>query len=143
MKEWEQGATRSREDAVAPRPGYQELVAWKKAMELVSAVYHATRNWPRDEQFGLTSPTRRAAVSIPSNLAEGHGRSGSREFAHHASIAYGSLCEVETQLLIAQQLGYTDAAATERLMGLTSEVRWLTLGILRSLNGRTAPSPHS
>lgn len=134
---------RSSEGSEAPRPGYQDLVAWKKTLELVSAVYHVTKSWPRDEQFGLTSQTRRAAVSIPSNLAEGHGRSGPREFAHHASIAYGSLCEVETQLLIAQQLGYTDAGAIERLLGLTSEVRRLTLGILRSLNGRTAEPSRS
>jgi four helix bundle protein len=72
-------------------------------------------------------------VAIPSNLAEGHGRSGRREFAHHVSIAYGSLCELETQLLIAERLDYSDAEATASLMNRIAEVRRLTSGPLRSL----------
>src|SRR5919112_6669392 len=92
----------------AGKQGYQDLVTWQKAMELVTAVYRVTRDWPHEEQYGLTSQVRRAAVAIPSNLAEGHGRSGRREFSHHVSIAYGSLCELETQLLIAEQLDFSD-----------------------------------
>jgi four helix bundle protein len=117
--------------------GYQDLVAWQKAMELVMTVYRATRNWPHEEQYGLTSQVRRAAVAIPSNLAEGHGRSGRREFAHHVSIAYGSLCELETQLLIAQRLDYSDADVTESLMNRVADVRRLTNGLLRSLQSST------
>ena len=81
------------------KPGYQDLVAWQKAMALVIAVYRVTSAWPREEQYGLTSQIRRAAVAIPSNLAEGHGRTGAREYAHHVSIAFGSLCDLETQML--------------------------------------------
>jgi four helix bundle protein len=117
--------------------GYQDLVAWQKAMELVTTVYRVTRSWPQEEQYGLTSQVRRAAVAIPSNLAEGHGRSGRREFAHHVSIAYGSLCELETQLLIAQRLDYSDAEATESLMNRIADVRRLTNGLLRSLQSST------
>ena len=115
------------------KQGYQDLVVWQKAMELVTAVYRVTRDWPREEQYGLTSQVRRAAVAIPSNVAEGHGRSGRREFAHHVSIAYGSLCELETQLLIAERLDFSDAKATESLMNRIADVRRLTSGLLRSL----------
>jgi four helix bundle protein len=121
----------------AGKQGYQDLVAWQKAMELVTAVYRATHGWPHEEQYGLTSQVRRAAVAIPSNLAEGHGRSGRREFAHHVSIAYGSLCELETQLLIAERLDYSDAEATQSLMDRIAEVRRLTSGLLRSLQTST------
>jgi four helix bundle protein len=119
------------------KQGYQDLVVWQKAMELVTAVYRITRDWPHEEQYGLTSQVRRAAVAIPSNLAEGHGRSGRREFAHHVSIAYGSLCELETQLLIAERLDYSDSAATESLMNRIADVRRLTNGLLRSLQSAT------
>jgi four helix bundle protein len=119
------------------KQGYQDLVVWQKAMELVTAVYRITRDWPHEEQYGLISQVRRAAVAIPSNLAEGHGRSGRREFAHHVSIAYGSLCELETQLLIAERLGYSDAEATEFLMNRIADVRRLTNGLLRSLQSAT------
>jgi four helix bundle protein len=123
------------------KQGYQDLVAWQKAMELVTAVYRVTRDWPHEEQYGLTSQVRRAAVAIPSNLAEGHGRSGRREFGHHVSIAYGSLCELETQLLIAERLDYSDAGATESLMNRIADVRRLTNGLLRSLQSAT-PNSH-
>ena len=115
------------------KQGYQDLVVWQKAMELVTAIYGVTRNWPHEEQYGLTSQVRRAAVAVPSNLAEGHGRSGRREFAHHVSIAYGSLCELETQLLIAERLDYSDVETTESLMNRIADVRRLTNGLLRSL----------
>jgi four helix bundle protein len=115
------------------KQGYQDLVAWQKAMILVTEVYRVTRNWPHEEQYGLTSQARRAAVAIPSNLAEGHGRSGRREFAHHVSISYGSLCELETQLLIAEQLGYSNSESTDSLMDSIADVRRLSSGLLRSL----------
>jgi four helix bundle protein len=121
------------------RQGYQDLVAWQKGMDLVLAVYSATRVWPREELFGLTSQVRRAAVAIPSNLAEGHGRTGRREFAHHASIAYGSLCELETQLMIAEQLGYGSSQGIEHMMVLIADVRRLTRGLMRSLEVSTNP----
>jgi four helix bundle protein len=119
------------------KSGFQELIAWQKAMTLVTAIYRATGDWPREELYGLTSQVRRAAVSIPSNLAEGHGRTGSREFAHHVSIAYGSLCELETQVLIAEQLGYASTDTSEKLTDQMMEVRRLIRGLLRSLRGST------
>jgi four helix bundle protein len=123
-------------------PGYRRLVAWKKGMDLVAAIYDVRESWPRGEQFGLTAQVRRAAVSVPSNIAEGHARSGAREFAHHVSIAYGSLSEVETQILIAQRLGYADVMTAEWLLAQSAEVRRVTLGLLRSLRKRLSAEEH-
>ena len=124
------------------KPGYQDLIAWQKAMELVIAVYRVTSAWPREEQYGLTSQIRRAAVAIPSNLAEGHGRTGAREYAHHVSIAFGSLCELETQMLIGEQPGYSSSETTADLMMKISEVRRLIRGLIRSLRRPTSAETH-
>ncbi len=112
---------------------YLDLIAWQRAMDLVEAVYQSTIGFPREEQFGLTSQLRRAAVSVPSNIAEGQGRQSPKEFRHHLSIAYGSLREIETQLLIAQRLGFLGTAEAGRLLNLTSEVGRLINGLLNSL----------
>ncbi|MCA9877017.1 MAG: four helix bundle protein [Thermomicrobiales bacterium] len=100
---------------------------------MVEEVYTVSRTWPRDEQYGLIGQARRAAISIPSNLAEGHGRSGRKEYAHHVSIAFGSLCELETQLLIARRLGYVGNDLLAPIMERIAEVRRIILGLLRSL----------
>ena len=89
------------------RPHYK-LEAWKSAMALVKAIYQITGKFPKEELYGLTSQMRRAAVSIPSNLAEGAARTGKKEFAQFLSIAKGSLSELETQLLISAALGFLD-----------------------------------
>jgi len=85
---------------------YRDLETWQVSMDLVAEVYRVTKLFPRDEIYGLTNQLRRAAVSVPSNIAEGQGRDSTKEFLHHLSMAHGSLCEVETQLLIAQGLEY-------------------------------------
>jgi four helix bundle protein len=85
---------------------HHTLDAWKVSRQLVSAIYRLTQSFPKEEIFGLTSQIRRAAVSIPSNIAEGAARTGSREFAQFLNVARGSLSELETQLLIAGDLGY-------------------------------------
>jgi four helix bundle protein len=120
-------------------PGYQGLIAWQRAMDLVEAVYVTTRRWPREEAYGLTQQARRAATSIPSNIAEGHGRSGTKEYAHHVSVAYGSLSELETQILIGERLGYHSEAETRSLLLRTSEVRRILRGLLKSLRAPTHP----
>ena len=89
--------------------GHYKLEAWKRGRELVLGVYRLTQSFPREETFGLTAQLRRAAVSIPSNIAEGAARAGKREFAQFLYIARGSLSEIETQLLIATDLGYIKA----------------------------------
>ncbi len=101
---------------------YKDLVAWQKAMELVTITYKSTAGFPREELFGLTSQLRRAAVSIPSNIAEGQGHVSEKEFCHFLGLARGSLMEVETQFQIAQNLGYIEAEQTLELLGMSAEV---------------------
>jgi four helix bundle protein len=115
---------------------YQDLVAWQKAMDLVELVYTTTRTWPKEELYGLISQIRRAVVSIPSNIAEGQGRTSTKEFIHHLSIAYGSLREVETQVLIAQRLGYHQKDITDNIMAGTAEVGRLINGLTRAMTER-------
>lgn len=112
---------------------YRELIAWQRAMDLVEEVYKATKEFPREEIYALTGQLRRAAVSIPSNVAEGQGRRSRNEFLHFLSIAYGSLREVETQILISHRLQYLTEAKTERLMDMAGEVGRLTNGLMASL----------
>jgi four helix bundle protein len=113
---------------------YGELIAWQKAVDFAEEIYRATEDFPRREMFGLTNQIRRAAVSIPSNIAEGQGRRTTRDFLHFLSVAKGSLQEVETQLLIAFRLGYLDEVRNSVLMGLSAEVGRLVNGLSKSLD---------
>jgi four helix bundle protein len=117
---------------------YRDLIAWQKAMDLVEMVYVATREWPRDETFGLSNQIKRAAVSVPSNIAEGQGRASTREFLHHLSIAYGSLSEVETHALIAGRLKYSHPDVLERLLTACAETGKLINGLRGSLSARNS-----
>ena len=85
---------------------YQDLIVWQKAMDLVTEIYRITKNFPKEEIYGLTNQMRRAAISIPSNIAEGHARKSRAEYIRFLSIAQGSRAELETQILIAVRLGY-------------------------------------
>ncbi len=113
---------------------YKDLVAWQKSVDLAEAIYVTTRRWPKEELYGLTAQVRRAAVSVPSNIAEGQGRAVVREFVHHLRIARGSLFEVETQVIIAERLGYVDHGRTKELLTQVAEVSRLLSGLLRSLS---------
>ena len=86
--------------------GHKDLVVWQKAMDIVITIYGLTRGFPKHETYGLASQIQRAAVSIPSNIAEGHALKQTQAYARHLAIASGSLAEVETQLEIASRLGY-------------------------------------
>jgi len=100
-------------------------------MQLVTAIYQASNPWPKEEQYGLTSQLRRAAVSVPANIAEGQGRTGTREFAHHLSIANGSLHETETLLLIALNLRLLEQTRGDALLSQCNEVGRLLSGLIR------------
>ncbi len=113
---------------------YRELIAWQRAMDLAAAVYEATRAFPKDEVYGLSNQLRRAAVSIPSNIAEGQGRGVGKEFAHHLRIANGSRQEVETQVLLAERLAFIDARAAQALLAASGEVGRLLAGLMKSIN---------
>jgi len=109
-------------------------MVWQKSMELVTDVYQHTRHWPTEELYGLTSQVRRAAVSVPSNIAEGHGRRSGREFVRFLNIAHGSLMEVETQLRIANDLGFLSARDLECMLKTTAEIGRVLYGLLQSVD---------
>ena len=113
--------------------GYRDLIAWQKAMGLVRETYQLTRSWPADERFGLTLQARRAAVSVPANIAEGSGRTGPRHLRNHLSIAHGSLCELETHVLVARDLGFMETLETDALLERSEEVGRIIRGLLKSL----------
>jgi four helix bundle protein len=101
---------------------YKDLVAWQRAIELVFEIYRLTRSFPADERFGLTAQMRRAAVSIPSNIAEGHGRHHRREYRRFVFIARASINELETHFVIAEGLGFVTSRDLERARSLADEV---------------------
>jgi four helix bundle protein len=117
---------------------YLDLASWQRAMDLVAAVYETSKSWPRDEIYGLTNQIRRAAVSVPSNIAEGQGRNGDREFLQHLSVAHGSLREVETQLRIAGRLGYVDDVNLTALLALCDQTGRPLRGLIQRLRGNAA-----
>lgn len=115
---------------------YRDLVVWQKAMALVSAVYKLTAAFPSSERFGLTSQIQRAAVSIPSNIAEGQGRLATKEFRQFLGIARGSLRELETQLLISIDLAYAEAAAVNECLELADEIGRMLNALIKALERR-------
>ena len=115
---------------------YRELRAWKQGVDLVLQVYRETQNFPRTELYGLTDQIRRAAVSVPSNIAEGKGRSSDREFALFLSHARGSLLELETQLLIAGELGYLKKEKADELAAQTERLAKTLNALLNVVKGK-------
>ncbi len=112
---------------------YRDLLVWQKGIVLVKQVYEITRSFPTEERFGLGSQMRRAAVSIPSNIAEGQARHTTGEFIQFLSHAEGSTAELETQLVIAVQLGYCAAAKVQPTVDLVTEIRKMLNGLRRKL----------
>jgi four helix bundle protein len=112
--------------------GHKDLVVWQKAMDLVAAVYKLTGAFPKEELYGLTSQMRRAAVSIPSNIAEGHALKQTQAYSRHLAIASGSLAELQTQIEIAGRLGYLNRESGEVLKPADEIGRMLT-GLRKSL----------
>ena len=112
---------------------HKDLTVWQKAMELVMEVYNATKMFPREEIFGLTSQKRRAVVSIPSNIAEGYGRLHQRETENFLSIALGSACELETQLILSKDLGYISLDEVEQLTIEVQNIIKMLAALIKSL----------
>jgi four helix bundle protein len=113
--------------------GYRELKVWQLGVDLSLEIYRLTETFPKSELYGLTSQLRRAAVSIPSNIAEGHARKTRREMQRYANIAKGSLAELETQLIIARELGYASDDALRKLLQLTEQESRMLSGLLKSI----------
>jgi four helix bundle protein len=116
-----------------PVLSYQDLVAWQKTMELVAEIYRVSIKFPKAEVFGLTSQLRRAAVSIPSNIAEGQAKSSRGEFLVYLGHARGSLAELETQVMIARNLNYVSETEAVGLLEPAAEVGRILNGLLAAL----------
>ena len=118
------------------RRPHHDLVVWKDAVSLVLEVYRFTSSFPRDETYGITSQLRRAAVSVPSNIAEGAARNSEKEFLRALYIARGSLSELETQILISRELGFL--ADAENVLARVERVFALIAGLVASLQKRAS-----
>lgn len=119
---------------------FKNLVAWQKAINLVVETFAATEHFPKHELYGLTSQIRRAAVSVPSNIAEGQAHYSKLEFRHFLRHARGSLAELETQLLIAQRLKYLDEKTGLRLTRMAEEVGRIINGLIASTRAQGSPA---
>jgi four helix bundle protein len=115
---------------------YKELKVWQKAYRLCLDIYRFSREFPKEERFGLTSQARRAAVSIPSNIAEGYGRKSTADYVRLLYIAYGSLCELETQIMLAGDLSYLDDRTFSKLIENLSEVERMLKALIQSLENK-------
>ena len=116
---------------------YRDLHVWQRAVDFAVAIYRVTRGFPKHEVYGgLTDQIRRAAVSVPSNVAEGQARHSQRVFARHVDIALGSAAELSTQLLIAREIGYLSPEDHQRLSDELTEITKMLHGLYRSVSGQ-------
>ncbi len=115
---------------------HRDLIVWQRAIDLVTAVYRVSQSFPASEQYGLTSQVRRAAVSVPSNIAEGYGRGTSQDYLRFLRMARGSLFEIDTQLLIAMNLGILSESRYEELDAHMTEVGRVLAGLIKSIEAR-------
>ncbi len=115
---------------------YRDLKVWQNSLQIVGDVYRLTGTFPKHELYGLASQMQRAAVSIPSNIAEGHERVSTKEFLHHLSIAHGSRAELETQLFVCEQLSYADTEVTAKLVSRLEEVGKMLRAMQKSLKAK-------
>ena len=122
---------------------YRDLEVWKKGKDITREVYKTTSSFPKEELYGLVSQMRRSAVSIPANIAEGNGRNSSKEYLYHLSVAYGSLCELETHIIIAQELGMMDETPASSLLKTAGELGRMLNGLQRKITEKTTSNPRS
>jgi len=120
---------------------YRDLKVWQMAMTLTEAIYRATESFPSRETYALANQLQRAAVSIPSNIAEGHARSSTKDYLPFVSISQGSLAEAETQLELAHRLGYIPEAVLHGLFEQTNEIGRMLHGLRSALTAKLSPTP--
>ena len=126
---------------MARTKSYRELIVWQKAMKLAQSAYRLIDELPRKEAFGLVAQLRRAAISVPSNIAEGHGRLTDSQFRHFLGNARGSLYELEMQFELARDLGYLDEMKVQSIMEQGWEVARLINGLITSLGEKNVIAP--
>ena len=117
---------------------YRDLIVWQKSLDSVDLIYDVTESFPSKEVYGLTNQLRRAGVSIPSNIAEGHARQSTPEFIRFLSIARGSLAEVETQLIIANRRHYLQSDKLDNMMLLSDEISRMLVSLMNKLREKGA-----
>lgn len=115
---------------------YKDLQLWQKSVDLVEDIYRITALFPKEEQYGLTSQLRRAAVSLPSNIAEGSARNSTKELMHFLAIASGSLAEIETQIEIARRLHFLEEDAEKLLIETLTEIGRMLRGLYKKLESK-------
>ena len=115
---------------------YKELNVWQKSYKLCLHIYKVTKRFPKDEMYGLTSQIRRSAVSIPSNIAEGYGRKTTLEYVRFLYIAYGSVCELETQTMISGDLGYVGKESLQKIRDEIGDVERMLKAMIKSLENK-------
>jgi four helix bundle protein len=115
---------------------YRDLKVWQKSYILCLALYRITKIFPKEERYGLTSQIRRSAVSIPSNIAEGYGRKTTADYLRSLYIAYGSVCELETQVLLSGDLNYVNKENLKALKDDTEEVERMLKALIKSLENK-------
>jgi len=115
---------------------YRDLIVWQKAMDMVTLVYRVSADFPPSEQFALTNQIRRAAVSVPSNIAEGYGRRSRTDYIRFLRIASGSLYELQTQLQIAQNLNFTESEHVAPIDSLSSEIERMLASLITKLEAK-------
>lgn len=121
--------------------GYKDLKVWQKAMQLAKQVYLFTASFPANEQYGLTSQLKRAVVSVPSNIAEGASRKSTKDYIRFLNIAYGSLAEIETQIILSQELGFTKQESVDALLPAIDEIQKMLSGLRSSLEEKLSEAP--
>jgi four helix bundle protein len=119
---------------------HKELKVWQKGIELVKSIYEITQLFPPNEQFGLISQMRRAAVSIPSNIAEGCGRNSDKELIHFLYVALGSASELETQIIVSQELNFLGKEKSEQLQSLILEIIKMISSLIKTIRTRNEKS---
>lgn len=122
---------------------YRDLEVWQRAMDLVTSIYGLSQHFPKEEIYGLTSQLRRAAVSVPSNIAEGQSKRSTKDYVRFLQIAYGSIAEMETQLMIARNLNYLNTEAAESTLTECATIGRMLNGLINSLQLSEARSPNS
>lgn len=113
---------------------HHDLDVWKKSILLVTEIYKVTESYPKSELYGLTNQIRRAAVSIPSNIAEGAARTSTKEFSQFLSIALGSVSELETQLIVSHNLGFLENTDLDSLIDQIVTIRKMIIGLKKSIS---------
>ena len=135
-KSWSMKRIQGVKDSSEMFKNYKELKVWQKSYQLCLEIYKITVKFPKDEKFGLTSQIRRAVVSVPSNIAEGYGRKTTADYIKFLYIAYGSNCELETQIMLAGDLGYIDSDILEGIKNDIYEVERMLKALIKSLENK-------